>query len=106
MDFQQCYQYIGTVFYEHDFSDIGKNFSALITIKSKESNYIFLSYIDGQKYMTPKCHKSANIFLTMSIETFEEIVNGSLDSFKAFTTGKIQAKGNVVLAMSIYNSFK
>ena len=106
MDFQQCYQYIGNVFYEHDFSDIGKNFSALITLKGKEYNYIFLSYINGEKYMAPKCHKSASIYLSLSVDTFEAIANGKLDSFKAFTTGKIQAKGNVVLAMSIYNSFK
>lgn len=106
MNFEQCYIYIRDMYMKHDVSNIGRDYSALLYLSGNESGYIYASYINGQKFIEPVRHKSANIFLSMSIATFEQLINGHLDLIRAFTTGQIQAKGNVMLALSIYNSFK
>ncbi len=89
-----------------DFTTVGKDFSCLLYLTGEESGYIYISYINGVKLVEPVKHESANIFLTMSTELFGQMVSGNIDVFRAFTSGKIQAKGNVFLALAVLNALK
>lgn len=106
MTFNECYTYIERLFYSHDFSDIGKDFTMLVHLQGEDGGYAYLTWKDGMRSAEPVKHKSASIYLKLTMEVFEKLRTGQLEVFKAFTTGQLQAKGNVVLAMAIYNSFK
>jgi len=106
MTFEECYTYIERLFYSHDFSDIGQDFSMSVCLQGKNGGYVYLLWQDGMRFSEPVRHKTASIYLTMTMGVFEKLRTGQLEIFKAFTTKQILAKGNVVLAMSIYNSFK
>ena len=106
MNFNESYKYMENLIMSQDFSNISKDFTAMLYLTGEESGYIYMSYINGVKKIEPVKHDSANIYITMSLEVFEKLVNGQSDVLRAFTTGKIQAKGNVILALAIYNSFK
>lgn len=106
LDFNSCYSVVQNVFFERDFSALENDFTVLLTITGADGGYIFLSYSGGLKYIEPYSHTEADIFLTLSMETMEHILDGTLEAFKAFTTGQLQAKGNVALAMSVYNTLK
>ena len=105
MNFNESYYYMENLIMSQDFSGISKDFTAMLYLTGKESGYIYISYINGIKKIEPVKHDSANIYLTMTLDVFEQLINGQLDVLRAFTTGKIQAKGNVILALAIYNSF-
>lgn len=106
MEFKESYALIKRKFLGMDFTKVNSDFSAIFCITGKNAGYVYGAYIGGKKIIEPVKHDSANIFVTMSDVTFEDIVNKRLEPFKAFTTGKIKAKGNVFLALSIYKKLK
>lgn len=106
MKFQESYNLIKEKFNKMDTSKIDKDFSGVICITGNDAGYVYVAYIGGKKIIEPVKHTKANIFVTMSDETFEALINKKIDPFKAFTTGKVKAKGNVFLAISIYKKMK
>ncbi len=106
MNFNDCYRYMENFIHSKDLSSVGKDFKALLFLTGRESGYIYVSYKSGVKFIEPARHNSVNIYITMSIANFEKMIKGELDVIRAFTTKQIQAKGNVVLALSIYNLFR
>ena len=106
MTFEESYQFIKTKFEYMDLSKVDKDFSAVLNITGKNAGYVYMSYIGGKKIIEPVKHDKASLFITMSDETFELLVQKKLEPFKAFTAGKIKAKGNIFLAMSIYKKIK
>lgn len=107
MDYKDCYELIKNKFMEQDMSAVGGNFSALLYLTGQqESGYIYAAYIDGCKIIEPVRHPNVNIFASMTISIFEKIITQQLDPFRAFTTGQIKTKGNVMLALSLYNTLK
>ena len=106
MTYNECYSYLENMFLSADFSSIGKDFTSLIYITDPDGGYINMSYIRGIKTISPVKTDSYNIFMKMTSDVFSQMVSGNLDPLKAFTTGKLQAKGNILLAMGIYNSLK
>lgn len=106
MKFNECYDIIDRKFQTFDLSKIDTNFSAIVCFTDDTKNYIYIAYVDGRKIIEPVKHDGANIVVSLSTDTFEKILNKSLDPFKAFTTGKIKAKGNVFLALSLFKKLK
>lgn len=106
MDFNQCYNIIKEKFYSMDLEKIDTDFSAVMCLKDENKNYVYMAYKNGERIIEPVKHDSANIFISLSTETFQNILEKRLDPFKAFTTGKIQAKGNVFLALSLFKKIK
>ncbi len=106
MKFQESYQLIKTKFDAMDMSKVDKDFSAVVNITGKNSGSIYAAYIGKKKIIEPVKHDKASIFVTMSDNTFEELINKKTDPFKAFTTGKVKAKGNIFLALSLYKKIK
>ena len=106
MDFKECYEYVADFLYYQDFSSIGNDFTALMYITGESDGYIFFSYEDGIISVEPVLNDRVNIYVTMSSDVLEKIIKGETDILRAFTTKQIQAKGNTVLAMSIYNQLK
>ncbi len=47
-----------------------------------------------------------NITLLMDVDTFEDIVNGTIGGTTAYMTGRLQAEGNVILATKLSKLFK
>lgn len=106
MKFEESYKLIKTKFDRMDTSKIDKDFSGVVCITGKDAGYVYLAYIGGRKMIEPVKHDKANIFVTMSDATFEDLINKKIEPFKAFTTGKVKAKGNVFLAISLYKKIK
>ena len=67
---------------------------------------MFIAYINKQKILEPVKHDHTDIAVKVSLDTVEQLLNKQTDPFKAFTTGKIKAKGNIFLALSLYKKFK
>ncbi|KAH7884637.1 sterol-binding-like protein [Phlebopus sp. FC_14] len=55
---------------------------------------------EGTVYKGP-AKKKAGVILLMSDETFSQLASGKLDGQKAFMTGKLKTKGNVMLATKL-----
>ncbi len=106
MKFEESYSLIKTKFLTTDMSKVDKDFSAIICLTGKNAGYVYVAYIGGKKMIEPVKHDKANLFVTMSDETFEQLIQKKIDPFKAFTTGKVKAKGNIFLAMSLYKKMK
>ena len=106
MKFEECYKLIKSKYMEKDFSNVNTDFTGSLTITGKDGGNIFLAYIKGKKIIEPVKHDKANIHVTLSDETFDAVVKKEIDPFKAFTSGKIKARGNIFLAMSIYKKLK
>ncbi len=106
MNFNECYKTAEKYLLAQDMSAVGRNFSALVHLTGEDSGYIYMLCMNGRKLIEPIEHPYADIHLKLSTKTFEELMTGRLDPFKAFTTGQVQAKGNVMLALTIYNSLK
>ncbi len=106
MNFSEQYKVIENRFMENDTAAISKNYTAQFHITGKDGGDIFFSYMNGKKFIEPVKHNRADIDITMSCDTFDEFMSGRLDGFRAFTTGKIKASGNVMLALALYNSFR
>ena len=106
MDFNQCYEIIKDKYMRMDMSGVGKDFRGSVHLTGNSSGFVYLAYIDGCKLIEPLKTEKADIFVSMTISCFEDIISGRLDPVLAFTTGQIQAKGNVMLALSLYNSLK
>lgn len=104
MDYNESYRIIKDKFLRMDMSSIGKDFSGLVYLTGETSGYIYLAYAGGIKIIEPIKSESADIYVSMTIQCFEDILAHRLDPVLAFTTGQIQAKGNVMLALSLYNS--
>lgn len=106
MKFEESYTFVKAKFDTLDMSKVDKDFSAVVTITGKNAGHIYAAYLGGKKIIEPVKHDKATLFITMSDETFEQLVQKKLEPFKAFTTGKVKAKGNIFLAMSIYKKMK
>ncbi len=106
MKFEESYALIKTKFEKMDMSKINKDFSGIVCITGKNAGYIYAAYINGKKIIEPVKHNKANLFVTMTDDTFEALIQKKIDPFKAFTTGKVKAKGNVFLAISLYKKLK
>ena len=106
MDLNQCCDILKNTFCSIDFSDIGTDFSVILYITGDDGGYIYIAFVDGEIIIEPIKHDSANLFISLSKETFEEMFQQQLDPFKAFTTGQIKAKGNVALAFSLFTKLK
>ncbi len=106
MTFQRSYEILKEQFNAKDFSKIDTDFSVQVIITGKDGGNIYLAYINGQKIIEPIKHKTANMVVTLSDTTFDDLINKRLEPFKAFTTGKVKTKGNVFLALSLYKKYK
>ena len=106
MKFQESYRLMKQKFETMDLSKVDKDFSSIICLTGNDPGYVYAAYIKGKKIIEPIKHDKANIFVTMSDQTFEDLIMKRIDPFKAFTTGKVKAKGNVFLALSLYKKIK
>lgn len=66
----------------------------LITVKDKKAK------IEQRKVTNP------TISITSTLEDLNSIADGKLDPTKAFMTGKIKVKGNMVIVMQMINIIK
>jgi len=56
---------------------------------------------DGKGVVTEGAHASPDITITMACSDFADLVEGKLDGIKAFMTGKLKVKGDMMLAMQL-----
>ncbi len=106
MKFEESYALIKEKYDEMDMTNVDKDFSAIICLTGKNPGYVYVAYQGKKKIIEPIKRDKANIFVTMSDATFEDLIYKRIAPFKAFTTGKVQAKGNVFLALSLYKKIK
>ncbi len=60
---------------------------------------------DGTCTVTQGTHPSPTVTLSMSDETWLGMVNKETSGVKAFMTGKLKVKGDIMLAQRIYDLF-
>ncbi len=106
MKFEECYAIIKDKYEKLDMSKVDKDFSAVLSITGANAGHVFVSYIGGKKVIEPVKHDKASIFVTMSDVTFDDLIQKRVEPFKAFTSGRVKAKGNIFLAMSVYKKLK
>ncbi len=106
MTFDEAYSMVENKFNEADLSRIDKDFSAEFCLTDEQEHYAYAAYIKGKKILEKKKPEKADISIRMSLETVEQLLNKQIDPFKAFTTGKVKAKGNIFFALSLYKKFK
>ncbi|KAH7920405.1 sterol-binding-like protein [Leucogyrophana mollusca] len=68
--------------------------------KKKEAIWTIDMKKEGNVYKGPAKPK-ADVTLLMSDDTFSQLAEGKLDGQKAFMTGKLKTKGNVMLATKL-----
>jgi putative sterol carrier protein len=56
---------------------------------------------DGKGVVTEGAHASPDITIIMASNDFADMVEGRLDGIKAFMTGKLKVKGDMMLAMQL-----
>ena len=106
MKFQECYDIIKAKFEGMDMSKVDKDFSAVVNITGKDPGTVYAAWIGRKKIIEPTKHDKATVFVTLSDTTFEELLQKKTDPFKAFTAGKVKAKGNIFVALSVYKKIK
>ena len=106
MTFEEGYKIIEEKFNGADLLKIDKDFSAEVCFTDEQEHYIYAAYIGGKKILEKKKPAKADASVKMSLQTLEMLLNKQLDPFKAFTTGKIKASGNIFLALNLYKKFK
>ena len=106
MTFDEAYSMVEAKFYEADLSRIDRDFAAEFCLTDKQEHYVYAAYIKGKKILEKRKPEKADISVRMSLETVEQILNKQIDPFKAFTNGKVKAKGNIFLALNLYKKFK
>ncbi len=106
MTFDEAYSMVEAKFYEADLSRIDRDFAAEFCLTDKQEHYVYAAYIKGKKILEKRKPEKADISVRMSLETVEQLLNKQIDPFKAFTTGKVKAKGNIFLALNLYKKFK
>ena len=106
MKFEESYAIIKEKFDKQDMSKVDKDFSVILSITGKNAGFVYIAYIGGKKIIEPIKHDKASVVVTMTDETFDDLVHKKIEPFKAFTSGKVKAKGNVFLAISIYKKIK
>ncbi len=104
MNFSECAEKIERYFAACDLSLVEQDFSALLHLWGRDEGYVYLSCTGGRKEWDFHWHKEADILLDMKIADFAAIANHQIDPLKAFTSGKIQAQGNVSLALRLYQT--
>ena len=78
-----------------------------ITVKGKKAATWTVDLKNGSgKIYEGAAKPKAGCTITVDDDDFVGLVNGSLDSMKAFMTGKIKVKGNVMLATKLETLFE
>ena len=83
-----------------------ENLTAEFCLTDEQEHYVYAAYIKGKKILEKRKLEKADISVRMSLDTVEQLLNKQIDPFKAFTTGKVKAKGNIFLALNLYKKFK
>ena len=106
MTFDEAYSMVEKKFNEADLSRIDRDFAAEFCLTDEKENYVYAAYIKGTKILEKRKADKADISVKISLETVEQLLNKQIEPFKAFTTGKVKAKGNIFLALNLYKKFK
>jgi len=72
--------------FQYDFKD-GENFYMVVK--------------DGAQEIAKGKHKAPSVILATDLATFIGVTDGSVNGMQAFMTGKLKAKGNMMLAQKI-----
>lgn len=88
---------------------IEEHFAVEVDITGEGSGAFYIELKDGNIYVEPYEYYDRDCKLIISGDDFLSICNGSLDSVKAFTNGKLKIEGDIdkALKMSeIFNAVK
>lgn len=93
----------------NDASSIEGHLAVEVDITGEGSGAFYIELKDGNIYVEPYEYYDRDCKLIISGDDFLNICNGSLDSVKAFTNGKLKIEGDIdkALKMSeIFNAVK
>ena len=75
-------------------------------INGADAGVYSVAIAEGKGVVTEGPHDSPDITIAMASSDFADMVEGKLDGIKAFMTGKLKVKGNMMLAMQLQTLLK
>ncbi|MFN3535655.1 MAG: SCP2 sterol-binding domain-containing protein [Desulfatiglandales bacterium] len=100
---KEVFQKMPSVFDPNQAKNLEKVFLFEITGEQQGQYYVVIK--NGTCQVEEGVHSSPDVTLTMSDETWLGMVNKEISGVKAFMTGKLKVKGDLMLAQRIYDLF-
>jgi putative sterol carrier protein len=100
---KEVFEKMPSAFDPNQAKGVNKVFQFQITGKEPNDYYVVIK--DGTCEVREGVHPSPDCTLTMSDETWLGMVNKEISGVKAFMTGKLKVKGDLMLAQRIYELF-
>ncbi len=70
-------------------------------LTGEDGGYFYIDVKDGEGKFVDGQRDDPHITVTMSLEDFQQLLDGSLNATTAFMTGKIKIKGDMSLALRL-----
>lgn len=100
---REVFEKMPSVFDQNQAKGLNKVFQFEITGNQACQYHVIIK--DGTCQVLEGVHPSPDVTLTMADETWLGMVNKEISGVKAFMTGKLKVKGDLMLAQRIYELF-
>ena len=99
MTFSEYFASVKTKFMGTDVSDIQEHLKFQLNVLGEESGIFYVEIKDGNLFIEPYEYYDRDVMLTATAEVFDDIIDGKLDSVKAFTKHKLKVEGDFDIAL-------
>lgn len=99
MTYEELVESVKSIYGQADASKIKEHVAFQFNITGEASGAFYVELVDGQIKVEPYEYFDRDILVTTTADTLLDIVSGKLDVVKAYTSGAIQAEGNLGKAM-------
>lgn len=86
--------------------DQAKDMDVVFQFKLTDKFDFYIEILNQKCTIIMEEHDDPNIILSMSEETFNQLMSGQIDGMSAYLKGLLKAQGNVILATSLSKLFK
>lgn len=88
------------------YREVFKGWDIVAQVETDEGSRIYIHVSENGLRIGKGIHSSPNLVLRASEEVLEKILGGEMSEVKAFFTGRIRVRGDLVLAERLYRKIK